>query len=209
MTISTPTDGLVVAKGTVKLLARPESQASSTRYAYGASTRAATKVQTLIRGRAVRKVRAEEKKREQSAKKMQALQRGKSVRNKDRERKQGKAAILVQTLLRVKLSKNMRARKVVEKQGWGGIFSIATRKPLIVRGTWDMKSQRTGEVAPDERVVVTEVHTLDDGMVRALIRLEDQVKPIGWLTASKKNADGELMKSLWPAPPKFAEDDDM
>ena len=90
-------------------------------------------------------------------------------------------------------------QREMELRGWGGVFVIATRKPLICRATSDLKSDRVAEAPPDARVVVCDTHVFEDGMTRALIRREDapSSKTLGWLTASKDGA-----KSLWPAPPK-------
>ena len=49
--------------------------------------------------------------------------------------------------------------------------------------------------------MVLETYTMDDGVVRALIKQEDAAQSLGWLTAAK-----EGVKSLWVAPPKVAEE---
>ena len=66
------------------------------------------------------------------------------------------------------------------------MFFIATRKPLICRADWDLASDRKNEVAPETRVIVLKTYTMEDGVVRALIKQEDGSAPLGWLTAAKE-----------------------
>ena len=118
-----------------------------------------------------------------------------------KEKKEANAATKIAAAHRGKLGRQEGHRKHLEVEGWGGVFFIATRKPLICRATWELSSERLNEVTPETRVVVLETHTMEDGVVRALIKQEDASQSLGWLTAAK-----EGVKSLWVAPPKVAED---
>ena len=196
----------MLTKGTVKLEARSEHMAASTRYDYEASNQASGKLQRALRGMWVRKFLRLKVRQVHAATVLQSGHRGARVRTQVKQQQQGKAATKVQALIRRKSAYKIKKYRELELAGWGGVFFIATKKPLICRATWELKSDKVAEVAPETRVVVNDIYTMSDGVVRAQIRLEDDPAPLGWLTASKYGAN-----SLWPALPKadLEDDDDM
>jgi len=201
VTIATAIEGLVIATGTVEVLPRPEKMAPSIRYNFNESNSAVAKLQAVRRGKSVRDQMKEQKHREQAVIKVQAGVRGKEGRKVTRKKRQTTAATKLQALQRGRSGRKFSRQNVLTASGWGGVFYISTKKPLICRTEWSLESERQSEAAPNTRVVVLDTFTMDDGVVRALIQQEDGTEPLGWLTASKEGA-----KSLWPAPPKVAED---
>jgi hypothetical protein len=203
LTIATIPEGIVIASGPVEVLARPEAMPATTRFQFDFSSGKAsvTKLQASFRGKLSRDVVKEEKKRSSAAAKVQSGIRGKEARKVVKEKRETKAATKIAAAHRGKLGRQEGHKKQLEAEGWGGVFFIATRKPLICRATWELSSERLNEVAPETRVVVLETYTMDDGVVRALIKQEDAAQSLGWLTAAK-----EGVKSLWVAPPKVAEE---
>lgn len=199
VTIATAKEGIVVAQGTVDVQPRPESVPESGRYDFGASMKATQKLQARIRGRSARNEMVKRAEKGKAAARITAAARGREVRKQNQLARQGRAATKLQAIQRGKNGRNTTQQAQMEARGWGGVYVIATRKPLICRATSELKSDRVAEAAPDARVVVCDTHILAEGVTRALVRFEDAPpsKPLGWLTASKDGA-----KSLWPAPPK-------
>lgn len=199
--IATVPEGIVIASGPIEVLARPEAIPPTTRYDFLTGQTSVTKLQARFRGKMQRDVIKEEKRRELAAAKVQSGVRGREGRRRSKEIREDKAAVKVQAGIRGKLGRQKSHQQSLELQGWGGVFFIATRKPLICRADWDLASDRKNEVAPETRVIVLKTYTMEDGVVRALIKQEDGSAPLGWLTAAK-----EGVKSLWPAAPKVLED---
>jgi hypothetical protein len=96
------------------------------------------------------------------------------------------AVTKLQAFQRARRARGTLAELRLKAQGWGGLFYVATRKPLICRESWELDSRKRCDVKPDERVFLCDIHKMPDGMVRALIRPEKDRRTLGWMTAVKE-----------------------